>query len=73
MKIFVKVKPAAKENIIEKTDDENFIVSVKEPPVKGRANAAVVESLANYFDVSKSDVKILTGHFSRNKIIEILI
>jgi hypothetical protein len=72
MKIFVKVKPKAKENKIEKIDENHFKVSVKEPPVGGKANLAVVENLARYFKISKAKIRIVSGQTSRNKIIEIL-
>jgi uncharacterized protein (TIGR00251 family) len=71
MKIFVKVKPRAKENKVEKIDDSNFTVFVKEAPIKGKANEAIIESLAEYFNVAKSDVEIIRGHKSKDKIIEI--
>ncbi len=72
MKIYVKAKPNSKEEKVEKTDESNFIVSVKEPPVKGRANQAVKNALAMYFKTSSSSVRIVSGYNSRNKIIEIL-
>ena len=72
MKIFVKVKPRARQEKIEKIDDTNFKVWVKEPPEKGRANRAVLEIMADYFNVSQSDVKIISGNTSRLKIIEVI-
>jgi hypothetical protein len=71
MKIFVKAKPSSKEERVEKVDDENYIVSVKEPPVKGLANQAIIRSLAEYFKMSQSKISIVSGYTSRNKIIEI--
>ena len=71
MKIFVKVKSRAKQEKIEKIDDTNFKVWVKEPPEKGRANRAVLEILADYFDTSQLNVKIISGNTSRLKIIEV--
>lgn len=71
MKIFVKAKPRAKDNKIEKIDDSNFVVSVREAPVKGKANEAIIESLAEYFNVGKSDIEIIRGHKAKEKIIEI--
>ena len=71
MKIFVKAKPKARKNKIEKIDDSNFIILVKEAPVKGRANEAIIESLAEYFNVGKSDIEIIRGQKSKEKIIEI--
>jgi uncharacterized protein len=71
MKIFVKAKPAAKEDRVEKVDDVNFVVSVKEPPVQGRANAAITKILAGYFGVSSFQVKLVSGFSSKQKIFEI--
>lgn len=71
MKIFVKVKPSAKEERIEKSDETHYRLAVKEPPVNGRANIAVVASLANFFKVPKGNVKIISGFTSREKVIEI--
>ena len=72
MKIFVKVKPKAKEEKVEKIDDINFKVSVKQPPEKGRANSAVIKALADYFGISQSNIQIISGSSSRLKIIEII-
>lgn len=71
MKILVKVKPAAKEKSVEKIDDANFKVSVKEPPVEGRANMAVIKALAEYFGVAQSNVRIVSGFTSKMKTINI--
>lgn len=68
MKIFVKAKPRSKEERVEKIDDTHFIVAVKEPPVQGRANAAIIRALAGYLGVSVSSVRITSGFFSKEKI-----
>ncbi len=57
MKFFVKVKPSAKQEKIEKIDKNTFAVSIKESPDRGRANEALIKALAKYFGVSKSNVK----------------
>src|SRR3989338_10425227 len=61
MKIFVKVKPRAKEEKVEKIDGINFKVQVRQPPEKGRANLAVIRVLADYFGVSQSNIQIVSG------------
>ena len=71
MKIFVKVKPGTKKEEVTKVDDTHFVVSVKAPPVEGKANDAIVRVLSDYFDIPKSHVQILKGGKGRNKIIEI--
>ncbi|MFH1392987.1 MAG: DUF167 domain-containing protein [Patescibacteria group bacterium] len=71
MKIFVKVKPNSKEESIKKLSDTNFEICVKEPPVKGKANTAIIKVLAKRFGVPISSVNIIIGHTSRQKIVEI--
>ncbi len=72
MKINVKAKPSSREEKVEKIDENNFVVSVKEPPEKGRADEAIRNALAVYFKTGSSCVKIVSGYSSRNKIIEII-
>lgn len=69
MRINVKAKPGAKEERIEEIQPGEFVVSVKEPPVQGKANAAIIRALSEYFHTS--NIRIVSGYTSRNKIIEI--
>jgi len=71
MKIFVKAKVRAKKEIVEEIDETHFIIAVKEPPVKGKANRAILKVLANYFHLSQSQVQIVSGFTSREKIVRI--
>jgi len=71
MKIKVLVKPNAKRSKVESTNDV-YIVHVDAPPIKGKANKRLIEILAKYFGVPKSRIKIIHGHNSREKLIEIL-
>lgn len=73
MRINVKAKPNSREEKIEKIDENHYVISVKEPPIKGKANEAVKNALAVYFKTRSSAVKIISGYTSRNKIIEIVI
>ena len=72
MKIVVQARPGAKEEKVEKVGDLSFKVSVKELPRQGRANAAIVRVLAEYFGVSQSQVRIISGQTIKNKIVEIV-
>ena len=72
MKISVVVKSNARTSKIEKTDDGCFKIWVKETPIEGKANEAVVKMLAEYFDVARSRVDIISGHTAKKKIIEII-
>lgn len=71
MKIFVKVKPNSIEDKIEKIDDLNYLVFVKERPVENKANLSLIKILAKYFGVSSKNVSI-KNPTSRKKIIELL-
>jgi uncharacterized protein YggU (UPF0235/DUF167 family) len=72
MKIFVKVKPRAKNDSLIRIDENIFLASVKAIPEKGKANEAVINLLAQYFKISKNNIKIISGLSSKNKIIEVL-
>jgi uncharacterized protein len=71
MKIEVRVKAGSKQSAVEKQADGTFLVKVKERALEGQANGAVIEAIAEYFNVPKSAVAIIRGHKSRNKIIEL--
>ena len=70
MKIQVKVKPNSKTDEVSREGD-SFIVKVREPPKEGKANQAVIKLLAEHFGVPQSQVRILSGFGSRNKVIEV--
>jgi len=70
MKIQVKVKPNSRTKEVSREGD-SFIVKIKEPPKEGKANQAVIKLLAEHFDVPQSQVRILSGFRSRNKVIEV--
>jgi len=71
MRITVKLKLNSWKEKIEKNDDTNFLVAVKEPPVDGKANMTLVKTLAKHFNISSLTVRIASGHISKQKIIEI--
>ena len=72
MKIFVSIKPNAKINKVEKTDESHFKVWVKESPVDGKANLALMKALAGYFDIAPSRIEIVSGHSSKKKVVEMI-
>lgn len=72
MRITIKAKPNSHEEKVDKISDTEFIVSVKEPPVKGLANKAIIKALADHFNVAQVSVRIVSGYTSRQKVVEIL-
>lgn len=71
MRISVKAKTSAKKELVEKLSENEFVVSVKEPPIDGRANWAIAQAIADYFGVSPSRISIISGQTSKNKMVEI--
>ena len=65
-RISITVKANVKENRIDLPK-----VFVREPAKEGRANEAVIKLLAEYFDIPKSRIKIVSGLKSKKKIVEI--
>lgn len=67
----VKVKPNSKQQSIEEEADGSFKISLKSPPVDGKANQELINLLAKKFNVKKSEITIKSGLSSKNKLIEL--
>ena len=72
MRIFVKTRPGAGGDKVDKIDDDHFVAWVKEPPQHGQANKGVIRVLADYFDKPRALLTIKSGHTSSAKVVEIL-
>ena len=60
MKAIVRVKPGSKRG------------SLVQPALEGKANKAVIELLADYYDVPKTSVRLTGGHKSKIKKFQII-
>ncbi|MBI1952677.1 MAG: DUF167 domain-containing protein [Candidatus Omnitrophica bacterium] len=72
MRIQVRVIPRARQRAVEEAPDGSLRVKVTEPADEGRANAAVIEALAEHFGLPRRLVAIVRGAKSRQKLVEIL-
>ena len=72
MRIYVRVTPRSSKNEVTKVADGEYKVWLTAAPVEGAANEALVKLLAEYFNVAKSNVRIVGGTSARIKIIEIV-
>ena len=71
MKYVIRVKPGtSQEKIIESTPGE-LTVYLRAKPHDGEANDALIKLLAKHFKVGKTTIKIVRGHKSHTKIIEL--
>ena len=68
MRITVDVKAGSKNESVEDLGDGRYLVRVKAPRRKGKANAEVLKLLGRYFGCR---VSILRGHTSTRKIIDV--
>ncbi len=66
----VKVKPNSKEEKIEKTGENKYSISVKEPAEDNRANIRVINLLSKELGTSHKNIKI-KNPTSRDKMIEV--
>jgi uncharacterized protein YggU (UPF0235/DUF167 family) len=83
MRIIVKAKANAKIEMMERVGQPTldfsggrpeiveYKVSIKEPPVAGKANDAIIKVLAKYFDVAPSLVRLVSGASAKRKVFEI--
>jgi uncharacterized protein (TIGR00251 family) len=69
--ISVHAQPGAKRSEVAGLHDAAVKIRVNAPALEDRANAALVEFLADRFDVPKRDVRLLAGERSRQKRFEI--
>ena len=67
----VKVQPNAKRTSIVGLHGERLKIALTAPAVDGKANAALVAFLADFFGVSKSSVIIDRGEKSREKTVSV--
>lgn len=71
MKITVIVHPNARKPRIEKDLMDMMHIYVNAPPLEGKANMAVIESLAKYFDTKKNKIILISGEKAKVKVFEI--
>ena len=68
----VTVKPHSKKGpLVCSTGDNELTVFLREKPIKGEANQALIKLLAHHFGVSKTSISIKTGARGHKKLIAI--
>lgn len=71
MKVAVRVVPGAKMQQVQAALDGSLKVWLRAEAKEGKANKVLVELLADYYGVSKSLVRIVSGSKIKNKIVEV--
>lgn len=71
MNIQVVAHPNSKKTKVEGDLLGTLHVYVNEPPIDGRANAAIINALAKHFAVDRNNIFLTSGEKSKQKIFEI--
>jgi uncharacterized protein (TIGR00251 family) len=69
--VTIHLQPGAKANEIAGRHGDALKVRITAPPVDGRANAALVDFLAQRLGLSRSAVELKSGLTSRRKVLRI--
>lgn len=67
----VRVQPRASRAGIEGVVGKALRVRLNSPPADGKANIELIELLSDALQIRKSDITIIKGHASRDKLIAI--
>ena len=67
----VKVWPDAGEEYLEETKKGGLEIFVREPPAENRANKRVCALVARQYRVPVKNVRIVSGHRARAKILSV--
>jgi uncharacterized protein len=70
-RIALRVSPGARTNAVVGRHGDAWKLRVAAPPEGGRANAAVIELLADTLGVSPRTISVVSGHGARDKLVEL--
>ena len=69
MRITVDVKAGSKRESVELIEEGHYLVHVRAPPRKGKANAAITKLLRRHLG---RPIILISGHTSNRKVFEVL-
>jgi uncharacterized protein (TIGR00251 family) len=67
----IRIQPRASKNEITRMENGGLKIRLTAPPVDGAANEALIRLLTDKLSITRSQVEIVSGHTSRDKIIRI--
>ena len=71
IRLKVHVNPRSSRNQITGWQGDALSIKLTAPPVEGSANKAAVEFLADRLGIKKSQITLISGQTSRDKVFEI--
>jgi hypothetical protein len=63
----VRAQPGARRNEVRGIQDDALKVCVTQAPEKGKANKAIIEVLAKWLGVRKSQIELISGETASHK------
>lgn len=73
MYIKVKVTPGAKVDELVKISNDHFKIKVKALAKNNEANKAVIALLANFLHLPEGKIRLISGHHSPSKILDVML
>ncbi len=73
MRVKVVVTPDARRERVSKVTETEFHITVREPAEHNMANKRIREVIAQAFGVSVTKVRLMTGHRSRSKMVDVVV
>jgi uncharacterized protein len=70
-RLAVRVAPGSARPAVVGRHGTGWKLRVTAPPERGKANAAVVRLVAGAAGVAEQDVRVVSGHAARDKILEL--
>ena len=68
----VHVQPGAKKTIVAGAHGDALKIRLAAAPVDGKANAALIDFVAERLQLAKSAVRLKSGRTSRRKVLEVI-
>ena len=65
--LFIRLTPNSSKDEILGYTDEYIKIKISAPPNENKANKKLIEFISEYFDVSKSNIELVSGDKSRLK------
>lgn len=71
VRLRLRITPRARQSALEGLHGDALRLRIQAPPVDGKANAAVLEFLAEVLEIPKRDLNLVSGEASRSKTVAI--
>ncbi len=69
--LIIQVVPRASKNQIVGIQGDTLKIRLNAPPVEGKANDALIQFLAEWLGVARTQIEIIAGHTARRKIVRV--